>query len=147
MAAQNNKYEKIWLALIPVIGAIIIAYINYKPSGKEEKESPGTVSKSLHNKAGKINEIAVYNNYNELYPHLSEMMQVNLTKEIFHAANDSMRYHLGNYIKPIDTTQNIMNGSTFYYIKNQYQNGLGITTLQFDNNDKLIFLYYNKVPR
>ncbi len=40
-----------------------------------------------------------------------------------------------------------MNGNNFYYVKNQYQNGQGMTTLQFDNNNKVIYLYYNRIPQ
>lgn len=153
MSAQINKYEKIWLALIPVIGGIIIAFMTYvypkyiEKTNQKDVEKTENANKNLLKKAGEINQIAVYNNYNDLYPMLSEVMQINLTREVFNAANDSMKIHLGNYIKPIDTTQNILNGNHFYYVKNQYQNGQGITMLQFDNNDKIIYLFYNKIPK
>lgn len=151
MAVQNNKYEKIWLALIPTIGGIIIAFMTYVypkyiEISRPDIEEPKKDSIKLLEKAGEVNQISVYNNYYDLYPMLSDGMKAALTKEIFNAANDSMRVYLGDYIKPIDTTQNLMNGNVFYYIRNQYQNGQGVTTVQFDNNDKITLLYFNKIP-
>ena len=104
--ALNNKYEKIWLALIPVLGAIIIACITYS---SDKKVIPinviPVINKNLLSLAGEVHQIAVYNNYNDLYPLLSETMKVFLTNQVFYSANDSMKNHLGNYIRSIDTSR------------------------------------------
>ena len=64
MARQStfNK-EKIWLALIPVIGAIIVALITIKPFSPSQKNTKPLFN-DLRSKAGKINDLVIYDDYN-----------------------------------------------------------------------------------
>jgi len=150
MARQSiSTKEKILLASIPVIGSILIAIIttqNMTCNTKEEPTPKVTVSNSK-NKAGKVNEIVVYGNFNDLLPLLSEGLKPFLTREQFNTVNDSMKIVLGNYIKPIDTTQNTMGGVTYYFVKNQHQFGQSLTTIAFDDQSNIVHLFFLRIPK
>ena len=140
--------EKILLASIPVIGSIVIA-IFLNPNFKcNSKPTPPVVKTSnLRNKAGKVNDMVMFGNYNELYPIFSEYTKQTITRQLFNSVNDSMKIVLGSFIKAVDTTQNIVNGIDYYYVKNQHQNAQSLVTMAFDNNENLVTLLYGPLPK
>ena len=144
--SSSISREKLLLVLIPVIGSIIIALIT-NPNMKCSPEPKPFKTSNLKNKAGKVNDMVMFENYNDLYTQFSEYTRQTITRELFNSVNDSMKVVLGNFIKPIDTTQNNINGMDFYYVKNQHQKGQSLVTIAFDNKGNIIHLLYGQLSK
>ena len=139
------KKERIWIAIIPVVGSIIIAIITTNHfSCNRESDNKSKVN-NLRSLAGKINDLVIYDDYNEIYPMFSAGLKPKLTKNVWEAANDTMQKLLGNYIKPIDTSEMVFLGVTTYYIRNQRQFGQSITSVTFDDQGKIFGIYVEQV--
>jgi hypothetical protein len=146
--SSSISKEKILLASIPVIGSIVIALVanqNMKCNPRTEAASINTIS--LKNLAGKVDDIVMFENYNDLFSMLSEGLKPTLTRELFKSVNDSMKTVLGDFIKPIDTTKSSVNGLDVYYVKNQHQKGQSLISVAFDNNRKIVHLLYGRIPQ
>jgi hypothetical protein len=151
--ARTNIFtrEKVVIALIPVIGSIIVAVIATNPfnwlSGLKHAQAAKPTVSNYRNEAGKINEIVQYGNYLELYPLLSEIAKPDITKDKFTAGSMSMHNIIGDYIKPVDTTQAIISGVTYYSVKSRHKNGQSLMTVAFDDQAKIIYLYIRQMPQ
>jgi hypothetical protein len=157
------KSEKIWLAAIPVIGAIIIAFIQVQKnitkneSNRNVKTISDTIVKNVNEsnrkalylkiEAGKINQMVTHGNYYDLLPLLSIAIKPFLTKDRFTIVHKYVESRVGKFDCPIDTTQNIMNGTEYFYIKNQHLNGESLTTIAFDDHNHIFALYYVDLPK
>lgn len=140
--------ERILLASIPVIGSIVIAmFVNSNFRCNPKPDQPLVKTSNLRNKAGKINDMVMFGNYNELYSIFTEFTKQRITRQLFNSVNDSMNIVLGSFIKAVDTTQNKVNGIDYYYVKNQHQNAQSLVTMEFDNNENLVTLLYGPLPK
>lgn len=142
--------EKILIVSIPVIGSIIIALFT---SGKFSCNSNHSIEidnqkriSMLKVEAGKANDMIVYGRYEDLSEMMSEGLKPIITREVFNAANDTITLALGNFLKPIDTTYTKTFGNYNLYIKNQYQKGMNINEIIFDENNKIFGIYSSKYP-
>ncbi|MBL0013608.1 MAG: hypothetical protein IPP30_07595 [Flavobacterium sp.] len=91
--------------------------------------------------------MTVFGNYDDLLPLLSEGIKTQVTREIFIHAVKTNKDSLGNYIKTLDTTENTMRGGKYYYVKNQHERGRSVVIVSFDDHEKIIALFYDKVPK
>jgi hypothetical protein len=153
MAVQGNSSkkisrEKVLLASIPVIGSIIIAF--YIHQNQDPKPivpvKPGPVIPGLQAKAGKVNDMIVYGRYNDLEEMMSDGLKPVITRTVFNQVLDSISHNLGDFVKPIDTIYSSKNGNDSYFVKNQYQKGVNINQIIFDDNGKIYGIFTTKYP-
>ena len=144
---RSNTKEKILLASIPVIGSIIIAILSLNNFKCNESKNTATANEIeikrvavLKIKAGRVNDNVVYDRYQDLYPLLAEGIKPYITETIFDIETDSIKSVLGRFIKPIDTIHSKAFGNDNFFINNQYQRGINIITISFDQNEKVIGL-------
>jgi hypothetical protein len=145
--------ENILLASIPVIGSIVIALIttnNFKCNTSTSTPDPNLSEEKklqiLKSKAGTVNENVAYNRYQDLLPMLAEGVKPYITENIFRIESDSIKTDLGEFIKPIDTIYSKAYGNDNFFVRNQYQRGINIVTVAFDQNEKVIALITKHVP-
>ena len=148
--SRRINRERILLASIPVIGSIIIAFLttdNSSCNSNHNREVNNQKKISLLKvKAGKANDMIVYGRYNDLSEMMSDGLKPVITKEVFKEVGDTISLTLGNFLKPIDTTYNLTFGNDIFFIKNQYQKGININQIIFDNNGKILSIYSSKYP-
>ena len=150
MAWPSRTKEKIILASIPVLGAVIVALISTGVFNFKHKPRPivDTIMKAaLISKAGKINDIIVYDRFDDLYPSLTPQLRSRITKPIFEHVQDSIRNQVGDFVKVLDTSDNNLSGVFYVYIKNQYQKGTTTNAILFDHDGKLFGIFCTDISK
>jgi hypothetical protein len=150
----NNFQRNVLLASIPVIGSIIIALVsqpslkcNTNPSQAIADTNAAGKINQLKIIAGKINEDIVFRHYDEVRANMVEGLKPMISKEIFEANLDTVSITLGNYIKPLDTSYSKINNTDVLYIRNQYQRGIHLVQIIFDNQEKIFGLFSTPHPQ
>ena len=103
-----------------------------------EKKDP---EQELKNKAGRINDLIIYKRYDDLFAVMSESFKLKLSQQLFNSVDSTIKSMLGRYVKPIDTTISVINGVALLTVRNQYQQGITTTSVQFDDEGKILHLY------
>ncbi len=153
-STSSNNSIKILLASIPVLGSIIIAFVstnNFKCNPQPVIISSDSIKEIrrislLKTKAGEINDDIVYARYQDLFPTLAETLKPYITENVFNKERDSAKIDLGEFIKPIDTIYSKAYGTDYFFVKNQYQKGINLIAITFDQNEKVIGLVTRHLP-
>lgn len=144
--------EKILLAIIPVLGSIIVAIFGLFGNFSWHVDTNNDTNKEqiisvLREKSGKVNDMVVYNRYDDLSKIMIDGLKPIVTREKFNSITDSFKRSLGEFVKPIDTTFSPAYNNYNFTIKNQYQRGVNMNLFIFDGDGNLIGFYTNEYPR
>ena len=150
--SSNNFKRNLLLASIPVIGSIIIALIS-QPSFKCRTTEITKVNyhdidstKKIENlklRAGRINEDIVFRHYDDVRINMVEGIKPVITREVLKSNMDSVNFKIGNYIKTLDTSYSKINNVDVFFIRNQFQQGIHLVQVIFDNQGKIFGLFSN----
>ncbi|WP_193311809.1 toll/interleukin-1 receptor domain-containing protein [Agriterribacter humi] len=123
-----------------ILLALLVGGIAYYIKGKNTP--PKNISnKALKIKAGQVNQMIIFNRYDDILPIMNPITKATLTRQVFQAGVDTVNHRYNNFQRPIDTIFVKDLPFDYYQIRNQYQNGVNTNKIIFDQEKRVYGIF------